>query len=137
MDKNKNGTTPASGCHMRIERVNTDKTRKDTGSDIVYHVYFEMSDYPPPEWRRIFGRAWKSLNQTREAYTDGAFLVLHCPLDEVATTQLEALKKVVAATNEEYARYAQNELTALQHREDLWKEERAAVDAMASLLSFD
>ena len=137
MGNNKNGITPASGFQMRIERVNTDKTRKDIGSDTVYHVYFEMSEYPPPEWRSIFGRAWKSLNQTREAYTDGAFLVLHCPLEEVATTQLAALKKVVAETNEAYTRYAQNELTALQHREDLWKQERAAVDAMASVLSFE
>jgi hypothetical protein len=137
MVEHHNDTTPESDPQIRIERLNSDKTRKDIGSDTVYHVYFELSGHPPPEWRSIFGREWKSLNLTREAEIDGAFLVLHCVLDEVATSLLPALKKSVAATNEAYKRYAQNELAALEHRQDLWKEERDAVDAMASSLRFD
>jgi hypothetical protein len=63
--------------------------------------------------------------------------VLHCQLHEVATTLFPALKKAVAATNEAYTRYAQKEATALEKREDVWKEERKEVDAMASSLRFD
>ena len=85
----------------------------------------------------IFGREWKGLNLTQEADIDGAFLVLHCQLHEVAATQLPALKKAVAATNEAYKRYAQKEATALEHREDVWKQERKDVDAMATSLRFD
>lgn len=122
---------------IRIERLNADKTRKDIGWDTVYHVYFELSAPPAPEWRNIFARQWIGLNTAREASIDGAFLVLHCQLHEVATPLLPALKKAVAATNDAYARYAQKEATALGKREDVWKEERKAVDAMASSLRFD
>ena len=127
----------ASASEMRIERLNTDKTRKDIGSDTVYHVYFELSGSPPPEWRMIFGREWKGLQQTQEADLDGAFLVLHCQLHEVAASQFMALKKAVAATNEAYKRYAQGEAAAREHREDVWRQERKDVDAMAASLRFD
>jgi hypothetical protein len=137
MVEHQDDTAPESDPQIRIERLNSDKTRKAIGSNSVYHVYFELSGHPPPEWRSIFGREWKSLNLTRVADIDGAFLVLYCPLDEVPTTQFAALKKAVAATNEAYKRYAQNELAALEHRQDLWKQERDAVDAMASSLRFD
>jgi hypothetical protein len=122
---------------IRIVGLNADKTRKAVGSDTVYHVYFELSAHPPSEWTTIFAREWKSLNLTQEACTDGAFLVIHCQLHEVATTQLPALKKAVAATNEVYKLYAQKEAAALEHRKDVWKQERKDVDAMAKSLRFE
>jgi len=137
MSDERQDTSVESAPEIRIERLNVDKTRKDIGSDTVYHVYFELSGHPPPEWTIIFGREWKGLNPTQEAAIDGTFLVLHCQLHEVATTQLPALKKAVAATNESYKRYAQKEATALKHRQDLWKQERKDVDAMATSLRFD
>ncbi len=127
----------ASAVEIRIERLNADKTRKDIGSETVYHVYFELSDSPPPEWRRIFAQEWNKLNQTQEANIDEAFLVLHCPLQEIAAAQLPALKKAVASSNEAYQRYSQEEATTLEHREDAWKQERKDVDTMATSLRFD
>jgi hypothetical protein len=126
-----------SPLELWIEGLNTDKTRKDTGSDTVYHVYFELSGHPPPEWTTIFGREWKALGLTHEADIDGAFVVLHSPLPEVATTQLPALKKAVAAANEAYKRYAQKDAAARRHRRDVWEQEREDVDALASSLRFD
>jgi hypothetical protein len=126
-----------SAPEIRIERVNTDKTRKDVGSDTVYHVYFELSAHPPAEWTIIFGREWKGLNRRQEAHLDGGFLVLHCELHDVATAQLPALKQVVASTNAVYRRYIEKESTDREHREDLWKQERKEVEAMASSLRFE
>ena len=137
MSENRKDTSMESAAEIRIERLNTDKTRRELGSDTVYHVYFEMSGHPPTEWRSIFGREWKRLDPTHEADIDGTFLVLHCQLHEVATTQLPNLKKAVAATNEAYIRYAQKEASALEHREDAWKQERQDVAAMATSLRFD
>jgi hypothetical protein len=130
-------TSMESIPEIRIERLNTEKTRKNVGSDTVYDVYFQLSGHPPPEWRAIFGREWRGLNLSQEAALHGAFLVLHCQLHEVATTQLPALKKVFEVTNEAYRRFAQKEATALKHREDVWKQERKDVDAMAASLRFD
>ncbi len=126
-----------SAAEIRIQGLNTDKTRKDSGSDTVYHVYFELSAPPPPEWRNIFSLEWERLNLTQKAGIDGAFLVLHCRLPEVATTRLPALKKAVAAANEAYRLYAQEKETALAHREDVWRLERKDVDDLAKSLRFE
>jgi hypothetical protein len=69
-------------------------------------VYFELSGNPPPASREIFGWEWKVLNPSQEAGIDGKFLVMHCPLQEVATTHLPALKKALKATNVAYQQYA-------------------------------
>ncbi len=137
MSENQKDNSRESTPEIRIERLNAEKTRKDIGSDTVYHVYFELSGHPPPEWRSIFGREWKGLNLTQEASIDGAFLILHCQLLEVATTQLPALKKAITATNAAYKQYAQKEATALEHREEAWKQERKDVEAMGASLRFD
>ncbi|MGA9118168.1 MAG: hypothetical protein WB699_02280 [Bacteroidota bacterium] len=137
MSENLKDSSTESLLEIRIERLNTDKTRKDIDSDTVYHVYFEISGYPPPEWRSIFGQQWKGLNLSQEASIDGISIVVHCQLHEIAATILPALKKVVAATNEAYKHYAQTEATALEHREDAWKEERKEVDAIAAQLRFE
>lgn len=137
MSENPNDTSTESAPEIRIERLNTDKTRKDIGSETVYQVYFELSGPPPSEWRSIFGREWKGLNLAQEASIDGTFLVLHCQLKEVEPTLLPALRKAVAATSDAYKLYAQSEATALEHREDVWKQERKDVDDLAASLRFD
>lgn len=127
----------SSNSEIRIERLNTDKTRKDLGSDKVYHIYFELSGNPPAEWRSIFGREWKLLNPAQEAAIEGAFLIIHCQLHDVALAQFPALKKAVAATNEAYRKYAQTEAKDIGLREDAWAQERKDVDDMATSLRFE
>jgi hypothetical protein len=136
MSEMHNRNAAPSEFGVRLERVNTEKTRKDPGSDTVYHVYFELSGYPPPEWRAIFAREWTALSPTEVGSIDGNFLVLHCQLSEVGTTQLPILKKAVDATNAAYKAYVQKEATALEGREDVWKKERNDVEAMAAPLRF-
>jgi hypothetical protein len=122
---------------IRILGLNTDKTRRTLGSTTVYQVYFELSGSPPLAWRDIFGKEWKLLNPTQEAGIDGKFLMMHCPLQEIAATHLPLLKKAVEATNVAYERFAQEAETEEEHRVDVWKEERKAVEDMAKSLRFD
>jgi hypothetical protein len=126
---------------IRIVGLNRDKTRKTNGSDTVYQVYFELSATPPLAWRDIFEQEWKTLNTAQlhlwqEASIDRAFLVMHCPLQEIATTHLPVLKKAVAQTNKTYRQYAREQATKHEHRVDVWKQERKAVDDMADSLHF-
>ena len=137
MSENPEDTSMESAPELRIKRFNSDKTRKDFGSDTVYHVYFELSRDPPPEWRDIFGREWKRLNLTQEAGIDGTFLVLHCQIQEVASMLLPALKKAVGATNAAYKEYVQKEAAALELREDVWREERKGIEALGASLRFE
>lgn len=126
-----------SAPEIRIVRLNTDKTRRTLGSYTVYQVYFELSGAPPIVWRDIFGREWKDVNPRQEAGIDGKFLVMHCPLQEVATTHLPALKKAVEATNVAYKQYAREQVTEEERKADVWKEERKSVEDMAKTLRFE
>ncbi|HTY37158.1 MAG TPA: hypothetical protein VMH23_08595 [Bacteroidota bacterium] len=137
MPDEQNGASSETAAEIEIVRLNSDKTRKDDDSDAMYHVYFELSGFPPNKWRTIFEGQWQALNVARKAMVDGTFLVIHCPLAEVASTHFPALKKVVAATNEAYRNYVQKAAAELERREDVWIQERKDVDAMAAQLRFD
>jgi hypothetical protein len=128
-------STTLAGIH--IVGLNTDKTRRTMGSLTVYQVYFELSNAPPLAWRDIFGREWKNANPKQEAGIDGRFLVMHCPLQDIATTHLPALKKAVAATNASYVQYSSEEATKEAHKADEWKQERNTVEEMARKLKFE
>ena len=135
-DTNEDPSTKSSP-EIQIVGLNTDKTRRTLGSYIVYQVYFELSETPPWAWRDIFGREWKDLNPTQEAGIDGRFLVMHCPLQEIATKHLPALKKAVEATNSAYKQYAREQVTEEERKTDVWKEERETVEEMAKTLKFE
>ena len=135
-DINEN-STPNSSPEIRIVGLDTDKTRRTLGSYTVYQVYFELSGAPPPQWRDIFGREWKDLNPAQEAGIDGRFLAMHCPLQEIASTHLPALKKAVAAANVAYKQYAREQVTKEERQADVWKQERKVVEDMAKSLRFD
>jgi hypothetical protein len=128
-------TKPA--VEIRIVGLNTDKTRRTLGSTTVYQVYFELSGTPPSAWSEIFGREWKAINTTQEAGIDGKFLVLHCPLQEIAATQLPALKKAVEATNAAFVRYSRDQASEGQRRAKVWSDERKIVEDIAKSLRFD
>jgi hypothetical protein len=126
---------------IRIVGLNREKTRLANGSDIIYNVHFELSGTPPIVWRNIFEGEWKVLNPAQPHLwqatgIERGFLVIHCPLQEIAA-QLPVLKKAIAATNKTYEQYAQEQATEQKHREDVWKRERKAVDDIAETLKFE
>ena len=125
-----------STAHIQLVRLNTDKTRKIDGSFTGYRVYFELSQTPSTAWKNIFAREWSDVNPLQEAGIDGGFLVMHCPLQKIAS-HLPVLKKVVAATNEAYKRYAQEQATERERQEDVWKDERQTVEDVAKSLQFE
>jgi hypothetical protein len=137
MAENKENSSVEADLNIRIVRVNTDKTRKDFGSDTVYHVYFELSSDPPSEWRIFFGLEWAKLNVKEVAVIDQSFIVLHCQLDAVPTLLFPALKKAVAAANVAYAQNVVKVAADQERRRDVWKQDRNDVDKMTTLLRFD
>jgi hypothetical protein len=142
MSDTSQNSSAESAAEIRIVGINTDKTRKAIDSDTNYHVYFTLSQNPTQAWRGIFTDEWKALDitQTRpwpEAVIDGGFLFIDCTLQEVQATHLPVLKKAVAATNKRYKQYVQDQATEQEHRDDVWKQERKAVDAMAESLHFE
>ena len=136
MPETSRNSSNGSTAHIRLVRLNTDKTRRIDGSFTGYQVYFELSQTPPTAWKDIFAREWSDVNPMQEAGIDGGFLVMHCPLQKIAS-HLPVLKKVVAATNEAHKRYAQEQATERERQEDVWKDERQTVEDVAKSLQFE
>jgi hypothetical protein len=136
MSENNQKSSLEFTADVRIVRLNTEKTRRIDGSFTGYQVYFELSGTPPLAWRDIFGREWNDLNPLQEAGIDGRFLVMHCPLQKIEI-HLPVMKKAVAAANEAYKQYAQEQATEQKRREDVWKDERKTVEDMAKSLHFE
>jgi hypothetical protein len=141
MNDTDQNTSEESIADIRIVGLNRDKTRKTKGSDSIYQIYLELSEAPPRAWRNIFEGEWKVLNPAQPhlwqaASIDRGFLLIHCPLQEIAA-HLPALETAVAATNKTYIEYVQELATEKEHREDLWKQERKAVDDIAGALHFE
>jgi len=88
-------------------------------------------------WREIFGREWKDLNLKREAAFDGRFLVVHCPLEEIASTYLPVLKKAVEAANVAYHQHAREQVMEEERKGDAWKQERKTVEDVVRTLKFE
>ena len=127
---------------IRIVGMNTEKTRRTDNADARYHIYFELSGSPPQTWKDLFQREWKTLNPTKpelwqEASIDRKFLVIHCPLSEIATVHLPLLKKAVAAANATYRQFEQEQSAEQARRDDVWTQERKIVEDVAKSLRFD
>ncbi|MDL1891507.1 hypothetical protein FBQ87_01255 [Sphingobacteriales bacterium CHB3] len=137
MSETGKNTLTKSDFEIRIAGLNTDKTRTSLGSSTIYQVYFQLSQAPPLAWRDIFGREWKDLNPLQEAGIDGEFLVMHCPLQEVASIHLPALKKAVGATNIAYKQHAREQATEDMRKANVWGDERKTVEDMARSLDFE
>jgi hypothetical protein len=137
MSASENDVQKGPSASVKIERMNIEKTRRQAGSETVYHVYFDLSGYPPPEWRTIFQERWVATKLPHPVDLEQSFVVAHCQLQEVAPVILPALTHVVTETNAAYAQFAQKQATDLEHREDLWREERQRVEATAASLSFE
>lgn len=130
-----------SATEIQIRGINTDKTRRMIGSETVYQVYFELSGPTPQGWSTLFEQEWKALNvgqplALQEATVERAFLMMQCPLREVAG-HLPVLKQAVAATNIAYERYKREQASDQKDREDVWKDERKSVEDLAKSLHFD
>jgi hypothetical protein len=130
-----------STLDIRIVGLNTDKTRRLIGSETIYQVYFELSTSPPQAWRSAFEQEWKALHvghplSLQETSIDRAFLVMHCPLQEISGN-LPLLTKAVAATNSKYEQYVRKLATEQRNREEVWTDERKTVEDVAKSLHFD
>lgn len=141
MVETKPDSSVESTTDIRIIGLNTDKTRRMIGSETTYQVYFELSGIPPLGWRTVFEQEWKASNvgqplSLQETSVERAFLVVHCSLQEVGG-YMPILKKTVALTNILYNQYALKQANELKGREDVWKDERKAVDDVAKSLHFD
>ena len=141
MVETKQNSSVESNTCIRIVRINAYKTRRVTGWEVEYQIYFELSTIPPQGWSNIFEQQWKALSAGQrlsvpETSIESARLVIHCPIQEVAE-HLPILKKAVASANLAYDQYSLKRSAELKDRENVWKDERKIVEDVANTLRFD
>ena len=107
-------TTPSPAAHpkelvngiedIRIIGVDKDRTYNPDPRKAMFDVYLELSTIPPTNWYQFFDRerSFARHNMWRNAYLDGRYIVVHCPLDEVGKYHLRDLKEDVANANQKY-----------------------------------
>ncbi len=122
---------------MRIIGLNTGKTRRARGSYTAYQVYFDLSANPPLSWNQIFRREWRDLGSTEGVEIDGMCLVIQCPIQDVASTHLPALKEAVDATNTAFTEYAREQAAEEAHRASVASDDQKVIEAVAKSLRFD
>jgi hypothetical protein len=101
-------STAESAPDIRIMRLKGKITPQTHESIVIYTVYFELSITPPLAWKNLFDGEWlrlkplSSSGRCLDAKVEGGFLVIRCPLQEIAGVHLPFLKMAVAATNNKY-----------------------------------
>ncbi len=129
-----------ASAHMRrfragdIEIVGIDqrRTHNPDKSRVLYKIYLQLSGTPSSEWVQIFDaeRHFPRHSMWREAWVEGGYIVVHCPLDELEKYHRNDLLTDVANTNTKYRDYQQR-LT--QQRDQEAKAIAAERDAVANL----
>lgn len=119
---------------IRMIDADEDKTRKRLGSD-RYDVYFELSEVPPIDWKRIFDRLWADWRAYEEGgkpsvRIGGKYLIITCDLDLIAGVHLPQLKLAIAGTNTGYREH----LAKIRKQAD---EERRRIAEALGRLTFD
>jgi len=112
---------------IRIIAADKERTHRALRSDVLYDVFFELSEAPPAGWRRLFDSIWSDFlkygRAGRTAYISGKYLVLICRLVQVEIeAHLAQLKEAIKGTNEGYRnRIAQAAKEAEKERKKIAK----------------
>jgi hypothetical protein len=115
--------------------VNKQRTHNPSPNMLLYDVYLEMSTTPPSMWANILEEEHRFPRSSlwRRARVEGKYIVVHCPLNEVAD-HLEYLKEDVKNANKKYLEWMERELArqkALAERKA--NEEKRKNDLLDSL----
>jgi TIR domain len=134
-------TAPTLEAFENIRIVGVDRSRlfrPDPGRRL-YHVYFELSDRPPPEWCQMF-EAERELPRHamwRRAWVEGKYVVVHCEPEEVEAHHLADLKEDVATSNQKYREHLKQEADARVLAAARGRTEEEVVLRMLGNLRFD
>jgi hypothetical protein len=101
----------------------------------LYQVYLVLSASPPSEWQHLFDevRQFPRHIQWRQAWIEGQYLLIRCPLEELETHHLQDLKADLQTTN---TRYRQLLLERAQAQARRQQQERDTLTTWKQRLSF-
>jgi len=90
---------------LRITGIDEARTQPIEFCSQMYVIYLKLSGHPTPDWRRAFDerRKFPRHSMWRNAWVDGDYVVINCPLDELKAHHLDDLKADVEVANQQAA----------------------------------
>jgi hypothetical protein len=102
-------------------------------------MYLTLSAAPPEEWAQIFEERRRFPRHTswRNAWIEGASIVIDCVPEEIERVHLSDLKEDVAACNKGYLEWRARAAAAAANRDEEERRERTRLEELQSRLKFD
>lgn len=124
---------------IRIVGVDASRLFRPDPGRRLYHIHFELSDRPPPEWCQLFEAEREVPRHTmwRRAWVEGKYVVVHCEPEEVEACHLADLKEDVATSNQKYREHLKREADARARAATRGRTEEEVVLRMLGNLKFD
>lgn len=123
---------------LRITGIDEARTQPVEFGSAMYEIYLKLSGHPSPDWRRAFDerRKFPRHSMWRNAWIDGDYIVVNCPLDELKAHHLDDLKEDVEVANQQAAAYKAQLATAAEEYEKQQAVERERVRKLKDDLQF-
>jgi hypothetical protein len=118
--------------------VDKNRTQNPNPNKLLYDVYLEMSTTPPSMWANILEEEHRfpRISLWRRARVEGKYIVVHCPLNEVAD-HLEYLKEDVKNANIKYLEWLEKELARQRDLAERKANEEKRKNDLLDSLDFD
>lgn len=96
---------------IKIIEMDDQASRPLAANTDVMSVALKLSAAAPPEWTSLFGQLWTQhfYMMKRGAQVFGNTLRIECLLSELKDEHIPELNKVIAETNREYVKYAEEQ----------------------------
>jgi hypothetical protein len=123
-------TDETESKEIKIIGADKKKTYKPDEREILYNVYFKLSDYPPEEWVSIFEteRRFPRHTMWRKAWIEDDYIVVHCCLDEIKKYHLKDIKEDVLKSNIKYKLYIKQEKDKRKKMKEKETQERKQIN---------
>lgn len=114
---------------IRIVGIDKSRAYRPDPEKHLFHIYLQLSAYPPQEWVQIFDaeRQFPRHTMWRHAWIEGNYVVVHCVPVEIKKYHLRDVTRDVERSNEKYREYLRRLTAERRRRED---EEQRLLDAL-------
>ncbi|HJZ93369.1 MAG TPA: hypothetical protein VKE40_21005, partial [Gemmataceae bacterium] len=125
--------------NIRVIGIDTARLFRPDPTKKLYHVYFELSDRPAPEWCQFFEveREFPRHTMWRKAWIEGKYVVVHCEPGEVEAYHMIDIRQDVATSNSKYREHLKRDADTRAREIARGREEEEEVLRTLAKVKFD
>jgi hypothetical protein len=124
---------------IRIIALYADATQQSPTAPGLRLMYLSLSETPPHVWCQIFTaeRQFPRHSMWREAWADGAAIVVDCVPEEIEQYHLRDITQDVANTNAKFREFLAQEARKTAAVQEAEQRERERIEQIKKRLKFD